>query len=217
MELMFLAADSGDTVMTRAYKNGEDLHSLTAAAAFGDMGWDPKGKDRHPKRKAGKGTNYTVCFGGGFQAVVDSYGIEETDAKAAVKGFWKAYPSAKVLKDKCQDEAQRNGFIYTVTGRRIFTDQKRPYAGMNYRIQSSCRDITMRALMELDKAGFTPYIRMIVHDEVVFSFPKDRAEELGTKASELMQFVYKGLLIPADLEVGEQSWGSVIDKEDSKH
>lgn len=217
MELMFLAADSGDKVMMRAYLNGEDLHSLTAAAAFGDMGWDPSGPDKHPKRKAGKGTNYTVCFGGGWNAVSTQWDIEEKDAKAAVAGFWKAYPSAKVLKERCQGEATRNGFIYTVTGRRILTDDKRPYAGMNYRIQSSCRDITMRALMKLDKAGFTPYIRMIVHDEVVFSFPKDRAEELGTIAARLMEFTYKGLKIPADLEVGEQSWGSVLDGANSKH
>lgn len=214
MELMFLAADSEDRRMLRAYRNGEDLHDITAAAAFGPI---PEGESHHPKRKAGKGTNYTVCFGGGWHAVHTQWDISEADARRAVSGFWEAYPATKKLSRKCTDEAKRQGFIYTVTGRRILTDPKRPYAAMNYRIQSSCRDIMARALIELDAAGFTKWMRLVIHDEIVFSFPKSRAEELTKKAAEIMQFVYKGLLIPADGEIGGRSWGSVLDKEDSKH
>lgn len=218
MELMFLAAESGDRRMLKAYNEGEDLHNITAAGAFGNMGWDPNDKEsKHPKRKAGKGTNYTVCFGGGWNAVSTQWDIEEEDARRAVKGFWETFPATKVLSNKFSEEARTNGFIYTATGRRILTDEKRPYAGMNYRIQGTCRDITARALIELDKAGFTPYMRLPVHDEIVFSFPKERAEELTKQAAQIMQFTYKGLLIPADGEIGEQSWGSVIDKEGSKH
>jgi len=223
MELMFLAADSGDRRMLQAYREGRDLHNITAATAFGDMGWDPSQRDAegkeayHPMRKAGKGTNYTVVFGGGKKAVHDQWGISMEDAAKAVEGFWKAYPATKKLAKKCSDEAMRNGFIYTVTGRRILVDKDRPYAAMNYRIQSSCRDITARALIELDKAGFTPYMRLPIHDEIIFSFPKDRAEELTKKAAEIMAFNYKGLTIPADGEIGERSWGSVLDREDSKH
>jgi DNA polymerase-1 len=218
MELMFLAADSGDKRMLQAYREGEDLHNITAAGAFGLMGWDPNDKNaKHPMRKAGKGTNYTVCFGGGKKAVHEQWDISIEDAEKAVKGFWETYPATRKLSDKCTNEAKRNGYIYTATGRRILTDEKRPYAGMNYRIQSSCRDITVRAIIELDKAGFTPYMRLPIHDEIVFSFPKERAEELTQKAAEIMQFVYNGLLIPADGEIGDRSWGSVLDKEDSKH
>ncbi|MEU0158981.1 DNA polymerase [Streptomyces sp. NPDC006261] len=217
MELMFLAAESGDRRMLKAYNEAEDLHDITALGAFGPMGWSPEDGGHHPKRKAGKGTNYTVCFGGGWNAVSTQWDIAEDDAKAAVKAFWETYPATKVLSNKFSDEARKNGFIYTATGRRILTDEKRPYAGMNYRIQGTCRDITARALIELDKAGFTPYMRLPVHDEIVFSFPKQRAEELTKQAAQIMQFKYKGLLIPADGEIGEQSWGSVIDQEGSKH
>lgn len=218
MELMFLAADSGDKRMLKAYKEGEDLHNITAAGAFGLMGWDPNNhEEKHPKRKAGKGTNYTVCFGGGWNAVSTQWDISEEDAKKAVKGFWDTYPATKKTSNKCSDEARRNGYIYTVTGRRVLTDESRPYAGMNYRIQSSCRDITARAIIELDRAGFTPYMRLPVHDEIVFSFPKDRAEELAAEAARIMEFVYNGLKIPADYEIGDRSWGSCLDKEGSKH
>lgn len=218
MELMFLAADSGDRRMLQAYREGEDLHNITAAAAFGNMGWDPSDKNsKHPMRKAGKGTNYTVVFGGGWKAVSTQWDISEADAKKAVKGFWEAYPATKKLAKRCSDEATRNGFIYTVTGRRIMVDKERPYAAMNYRIQSSCRDITARALIELDKAGYTPYMRLPIHDEIVMSLPKDRAEEMAKEVARIMAFTYKGLTIPADYEVGDRSWGSCLEKEGSKH
>jgi DNA polymerase-1 len=223
MELMFLAAESGDRKMLQTYREGKDIHNITAASAFGSMGWDDSQRDEngkeayHPKRKAGKGTNYTICFGGGWNAVSTQWDIEEQDAKKAVKAFWDTFPATKRCSNKFSEEARRNGYIYTATGRRILTDENRPYAGMNYRIQSTCRDITARALIELDKAGFTPYMRLPVHDEIVMSLPRERAEEMAAKVAQIMAFTYKGLTIPADYEVGDRSWGSCLDKEGSKH
>jgi DNA polymerase-1 len=57
----------------------------------------------------------------------------------------------------------------------------------------------------------------VIHDEIVFSFPKERAKELTEQAARIMEFVFKGLLVPADGEIGERSWGSVLELEDSKH
>jgi DNA polymerase-1 len=214
MELRVMAAASGDPVMLDAFRRDEDLHNLTAIAAFGPM---PEGADKHPKRKAGKGTNFTVCFGGGWGAVSSQWGIEESDAKRAVKAFWDTYVGVKAFSEKLQKEARRTGYVYTATGRRLPVDRDRAYAALNYYIQSSARDITARALIELDRAGFTPYMRLPIHDEIVFSFPKDRAKELTERAARIMEFVFKGLMVPADGEIGERSWGSVLELEDSKH
>ncbi|OKH95434.1 DNA polymerase [Streptomyces uncialis] len=214
MELRVMAAASGDPVMLEAFRKNEDLHNLTAIAAFGPM---PPGVEKHPMRKAGKGTNFTVCFGGGWKAVSDQWGISPEDAKKAVKAFWGTYTGVKRFADKLQREARRTGYIYTATGRRLPVDRDRAYAALNYYIQSSARDITARAVIELDRAGYTPWIRLVIHDEIVFSFPRERAAELTEKAARIMEMTFKGLLIPADGEIGEQSWGSVLDLENSKH
>ncbi|MCM1967823.1 DNA polymerase [Streptomyces sp. G1] len=204
MELRVLAAFSADPTMLDAFHRGLDLHQITADAAGVD-------------RKAGKGTNFTVCFGGGWRAIVEQYGVAEAEAKRAVKAFWETYPGVKRLADRLQREARRTGFIYTGTGRRIPVDRDRIYAALNYFIQSTSRDITARALIELDRAGYTEFVRLPIHDELIFSFPKERAAELADKTARIMEMTVKGLLIPVDAEIGERSWGSVLDLEASKH
>ncbi|MFJ2244882.1 DNA polymerase [Streptomyces sp. NPDC087862] len=204
MELRVLAAFSGDPTMLDAFHRGLDLHQITADAAGVD-------------RKAGKGTNFTVCFGGGWKAIVEQYGVSEVEAKKAVKAFWETYPGVKRLADRLQREAQRTGYIYTGTGRRLPVDRDRIYAALNYFIQSTSRDVTARALIELDRAGYTPFVRLPIHDELVFSFPKEQAVELAEKTARIMEMTVRGLLIPVDAEIGEQSWGSVLDLEASKH
>ncbi|MGJ3559595.1 hypothetical protein ACR6C2_16610 [Streptomyces sp. INA 01156] len=72
-------------------------------------------------------------------------------------------------------------------------------------------------MINLHAAGYTSWMRLPVHDEIVFSFPKERAKELTEKAARIMEFTFKGLLIPAEGEIGDRSWGSVLDLEDSKH
>ncbi|GAA0455615.1 DNA polymerase [Streptomyces sp. NPDC046215] len=204
MELRVIAVYSGDPTMIDAFQRGLDLHQMTADAAGVD-------------RKAGKGTNLTVCFGGGWKAIVEQYGVSEIEAKKAVKAFWNTYPGVKRLADRLQREARRTGYIYTGTGRRIPVDRNRIFAALNYFIQSTSRDILARALIELHRAGYTKYIRLPIHDELVFSFPRERAAELTDKTARIMEMTIKGLLIPVDSEIGEQSWGSVLDLEASKH
>ncbi|MGI5531551.1 DNA polymerase [Streptomyces syringium] len=204
MELRVLAVYSGDPTMLDAFHRGLDLHQITAEAAG-------------VSRKAGKGTNFTVCFGGGWKAIVAQYGVAESEAKKAVKAFWETYPGVKRLADRLQREARRTGYIYTGTGRRLPVDRNRVYAALNYFIQSTSRDITARALIELDRAGYTKFVRLPIHDELVFSFPREQASALAEKTARIMEMTIKGLLIPVDSEIGEQSWGSVLDLEASKH
>ncbi|MFJ8041182.1 DNA polymerase [Kitasatospora sp. NPDC096147] len=204
MELRFLAAESGDPVMRDAFANGKDLHQITADAAG-------------VPRKVGKMGNFLIVFGGGWKALVTQAKVLEDVARRTIDAFGSTYTYVGKLADRLMAEARRTGFIYTSTGRRLPVDRGRLYAAQNYFIQSGSRDITARAVLRLHEAGYTKWMRLIIHDEIVFSFPKDRAEELMREAAKLMQFTVKGVEIPADGEIGDRSWGSVLDLEDSKH
>jgi DNA polymerase-1 len=204
MELRFLAAESRDPVMVDAFLNDKDLHQITAEAAG-------------VPRKVGKMGNFLIVFGGGWKALMDGAHVSEQVARKTIEAFGETYTWVDKLSKKLMGDAKRYGFIYTVTGRRLPVDRSRSYAALNYYIQSGSRDITARAVLNLDRAGFTPWIRLVIHDEIVFSFPKERAKELTEQAARIMEFTVKGVLIPAEGEIGDRSWGSILDLEDSKH
>ncbi|MFF4815307.1 DNA polymerase [Kitasatospora sp. NPDC001309] len=204
MELRFLAAESGDPVMINAFVHNKDLHQITADAAG-------------VNRKIGKMANFLTVFGGGPKALAQQAGVSGEVAKRTLDAFNTTYTHVGKLADKLTEQARKYGHIFTVTGRRLPVDRGRIYAAQNYYVQSGSRDITVRAILELHKAGFTPWVRLVIHDEIVFSFPKEQAEELTRQAAEIMSFTVRGVVIPAEGEIGERSWGSVLDKEGSKH
>ncbi|MFF1908650.1 DNA polymerase [Kitasatospora sp. NPDC058218] len=204
MELRFLAAESRDPVMIDAFLHDKDLHQITADAA-------------EVTRKTGKMANFLTVFGGGPKALVEQGGVSLEVARRTIDAFNDTYKYVGKLAERLMVEARKTGFIFTVTGRRLPVDRGKAYAALNYYIQSGSRDITARAVINLDAAGYTPWMRLIVHDEIVFSFPKERAAELAKKAAQIMEFTVKGVLVPADAEIGEQSWGSVLELEESKH
>lgn len=204
MELRYLAAFSRDPTMLNAFLNGLDLHQITADAA--EVG-----------RKIGKMANFLTVYGGGWAALMEQAHIDEATARKTLEAFARTYPGVGAFGRKLADEARRTGVIYTATGRALPVDPGKWFRALNYFVQGGSRDVTARALLELDRAGFSPFMRLPIHDEIVFSFPRNEAKEMAREAAKLMEFTVQGLLIPADAEIGEQSWGSVLELEESKH
>jgi DNA polymerase-1 len=206
-ELRVLAARSGDPTMIRAFNlpdddEGSDLHILTARAAFGQHI-----TKAHKERGYAKVVNFGRVYGGGVAVVMEQTGLDEETATRVVKGFDDAYPLVKAYSNKLMKEARRNGFITTSTGRRLPVDRQRAYAALNYDIQSSSRDVTCRGLVRLHRAGFTPYLRLPVHDEVVGSFPREKAQWGVNRVGELMGERMGPVYIGTDPTVTGKSWG----------
>ncbi|MEO6086931.1 MAG: DNA polymerase [Umezawaea sp.] len=203
-ELRVLAALARDRTMIKAFAQGLDLHLLTAQAAFGDH----ITKD-DPERKYGKTTNFGRVYGGGYKTVAEQTGIPLETAKRVVDAFDRRYPGVPILSKKMQLAAIRNGHITTQTGRRLPVDRSRAYAALNYAVQSASRDVTCRGLIRLHKAGYTPYLRLPVHDEVVASLPAAKAAWGARQIADLMAEQMGPVHISTDAEVGLRSWGSL--------
>jgi len=204
MELRYLAAFSRDPTMLNAFVNGLDLHQITADAA-------------EVARKIGKMANFLTVYGGGWAALMEQAHVDEATARKVLDAFARTYPGVGAFGKRLADEARKTGFVYTATGRRLPVDPGKWFRALNYFVQGGSRDVTARALLKLDAAGYTPFMRLPIHDEIVFSFPEKDAVEMSREAAKLMQFPVQGLLIPADAEIGQRSWGSVLELEDSKH
>lgn len=207
-ELRVLAALSGDQTMIQAFKNGDDLHLLTARAAFGDQ----ITKDS-PERKYAKVVNFGRVYGGGANTVAKQTGLDFRTAKRVVDGFDQAYPGVQKFSAKLQREATQQGYVTTPTGRRLPVDEDRAYSALNYVIQSTSRDVTCAALIRLDEAGFTPYLRLPIHDEILASVPADKAEWGAREIGKIMAQQMGPVHIGTDPEVGGRSWGSLYGAE----
>ncbi|QGJ89744.1 DNA polymerase I [Mycobacterium phage Superchunk] len=195
-ELRVLAALSGDKTMIEAFKTGADLHQMTADAS-------------QVVRKVGKMANFLTVYGGGAKTLAEQAHIDFPTAKRVLDGFAKTYPGVARYSKKLAMEAGRNGYIVNAMGRRLPVDSSRTYSALNYMIQSSSRDVTCRALIRLHEAGFTPYLRLPIHDEVVASLPAEQAQWGAKEIGRLMQEEMGPVLIGTDPEVGGRSWGSM--------
>lgn len=198
-ELRVLAALSGDTTMQRAFVNGDDLHQITA---------DASGVDR----KIGKMTNFLTVYGGGARNLAQQADIDLTLAKKVIAGFDKAYPKVKPYAKRLQRDAQLRGEITTPVGRVLPVDKDRPYAALNYMVQSTARDITCAGLIRLHQHGMTPYLRLPIHDEILVSVPEAKAAGAVKKIADIMSTNFNGVFMATDAEVGDRSWGSLYEK-----
>ena len=195
-ELRVLAALSGDKTMIQAFKDGADLHQMTADASA-------------VKRKVGKMANFLTVYGGGASTLSTQAHIDFPTAKRVLDGFAKTYPGVAKFSKRLSATAGKQGFITTPTGRRLPVDSARSYSALNYMVQSSSRDVTCRALVRLHEAGFTPYLRLPIHDEVVASLPAEQAEWGSREIARLMAEEMGPVMIGTDPEVGKRSWGSL--------
>ena len=203
-ELRVLAALSGDRTMSTALLRGDNLHLLTAQAAFGSS----ITKD-DPEYKYGKTTNFSKVYGGGAKSIAEKYNLPFPTAKKIVDAFDNTYREVPTYSQKLQQEASKTGHVVTPTGRRLAVDSDRAYSALNYVIQSTSRDVTASALLRLDDAGFTPYLRLPIHDEVLCSLPAGQAEWGAGRIAEIMQYRMGNMPILAEPEVGLRSWGSL--------
>ncbi|QGJ90568.1 DNA polymerase [Mycobacterium phage Bugsy] len=195
-ELRVLAALSNDPTMIEAFKTGADLHQMTADAA-------------QVTRKVGKMANFLTVYGGGAKTLAQNAKVDFPTAKRTLEAFARTYPGVARLSKKLGAEAGKKGYIVTPVGRRLPVDSSRSYSALNYMIQSSSRDVTCRALIRLHEAGYTPYLRLPIHDEIVASLPEAEAEKAAAHIGHLMAEQMGPVLIGTDPEVGKRSWGSL--------
>ena len=195
-ELRVLAALSGDRTMIQAFERNDDLHQITADAS-------------QVSRKIGKMANFLTVYGGGPKSLAEQASIEIPTAKRVLSGFARTYPGVAAYGKKLSAEARSTGAVTTPMGRVLPVDSSRTYSALNYMIQSSSRDVTCRALIRLHEAGFTPYIRLPIHDEIVASVPAGKANKGAAEIGRLMAEQMGPVLIGTEAEVGKRSWGSL--------
>lgn len=194
IELRILAHVAAIPALKQAFRDGIDIHAMTASQMFGVP---VEGMDPMIRRRA-KAINFGVIYGISGFGLARNLRIPRAEAQAFIDTYFERFPEIRAYMDRTVAEAKQDGFVRTLFGRRINTpgiNQSGPAAGgarraaINAPIQGAAADIIRRAMIRMPEAIRNLPARMLlqVHDELVFEVEEGAAEELIAVARDVMQ------------------------------
>lgn len=181
-EYRVFASYAAERALIEAFEQGLDVHRYTASVVYGTP-YDQIEKS-DPRRQISKNTGYGLAYGAGPAKIAETAGVPFEEAEAFISTMFDIYPNVKGFLDDVVQTAQfrlnseGQGYVRTWGGRRVPMDDDKLYSGVNYLVQGSCADLLKEKIVLLDQAGYSDFIVLPVHDELLFSIPEhlDHAE-----------------------------------------
>ncbi|HCN94765.1 MAG TPA: DNA polymerase I [Hyphomonas sp.] len=196
IELRILAHIADIDALKDAFKEGLDIHAMTASEMFGVPieGMDPM------VRRQAKAINFGIIYGISGFGLARQLGIPQSEASEYIKTYFKRFPGIRAYMDETKAFAKEHGYVTTAYGRKINLSgikskgPQRSFAerqAINAPIQGSAADIIKRAMIRmpdvLAKAGLSARMLLQVHDELVFECPEAEADKLIETVKTTMQ------------------------------
>jgi len=196
IELRILAHIADIDALKDAFKEGLDIHAMTASEMFGVPieGMDPM------VRRQAKAINFGIIYGISGFGLARQLGIPQSEASEYIKTYFKRFPGIRAYMDETKAFAKEHGYVTTAYGRKINLSgikskgPQRSFAerqAINAPIQGSAADIIKRAMIRmpdvLAKASLSARMLLQVHDELVFECPEAEADKLIETVKTTMQ------------------------------
>ncbi|MGZ5812615.1 MAG: DNA polymerase I [Xanthobacteraceae bacterium] len=197
IELRLLAEIANIEQLKKAFREGLDIHAMTASEMFGVP---VKGMPGEVRRRA-KAINFGIIYGISAFGLANQLGIEREEAGAYIKKYFERFPGIRDYMDETKTSAKQNGYVLTLFGRkchypeiahsnasiRAFNER----AAINARLQGTAADIIRRAMVRMDaalaKAKLSAQMLLQVHDELVFEVPDDEVEKTLPVVKKVME------------------------------
>jgi DNA polymerase-1 len=219
IELRVAAAIAQEPKMIEAYRNGIDLHRLTAALVLDK----PQAEVTKDDRQLAKAVNFGLLYGQGARGLVSyakaSYGVDLTEERARVirDRFFSAYPKLKAWQDASYAASATATEIRTPTGRRQLLPAgdearwPRFASSPNTPVQGGAADGIKRAII-LIAQRLPPGCGLIstVHDELIALVPAAAAAQAKEIIEATMIEAMAALFptVPVEVECAVcQNWG----------
>jgi DNA polymerase-1 len=178
IELRLLAHVADIDVLRQAFRDGQDIHALTASEVFGVALAD---MTREIRNRA-KAINFGIIYGISAFGLARQLGIPQGEARDYIDAYFKRYPGIRAYMDATKKDAHRQGYVSTPFGRRVWLPEigsKNPAmrafaerAAINAPIQGGAADIIKRAMIRipaaLAEARLDAKLLLQVHDELLF-------------------------------------------------
>lgn len=194
IELRILAHVANIPALKQAFREGIDIHALTASQMFGVP---VEGMDPMIRRQA-KAINFGVIYGISAFGLANNLRIPREEAKRFIDTYFERFPGIQAYMAATRDFAKAHGHVETLFGRRIHTPEinsKGPAAAFAYRaainapIQGTAADIIRRAMIRVPEAirGLPARMLLQVHDELVFEVAEGAVAETTARVRAVME------------------------------
>ena len=194
IELRILAHVADIPALKQAFKEGHDIHAMTASEMF-NVPLDQMTPDI---RRQAKAINFGVIYGISGFGLARNLRIPRAEAQGFIDRYFERFPGIRAYMDNTIAFAKANGFVQTLFGRKIHTPEinaKGPGAGfarrgaINAPIQGTAADVIRRAMIRMPAAidGLDAKMLLQVHDELLFEAAEDQVDTLIARAREVME------------------------------
>ena len=223
---MRILADLADVKeLKKAFKNKEDIHSLTASQIF-NVGINKVSQDQRRKAKA---INFGIIYGISQYGLAKQINVSNFEAEEFLNAYFSKFPEIKTYMNETIKFCRKSGYVNNIFGRRshfinindknynVRNFQER--AAINAPIQGSAAEIMRLAMIRLDKS-LKSYSQnktkmlLQIHDELIFETPKEEVKRISKIIIEEMSSVAKSdqhsfsIPLTVDLNSGE-NWGAL--------
>ena len=215
IELRLAAVMADVPQLKEAFRNGQDIHAMTAEELFGTV-------DRETRGRA-KTVNFAILYGISAWGLAGRLGVERDEGKAIIERYFERFPGIRTYIDDTLAFVREQGFTRTLFGRKTHFPNIRASnpmhragaerAAINAPIQGTSADLIKRAMNRMDaalaEAGLSDVTMLLqVHDELLFEVPNGKEEAAAAVVKAVMEGAARPALdldVPLDVEVG---WGA---------
>jgi DNA polymerase-1 len=213
IELRILAHVAGIESLKQAFRDGHDIHAMTASEMF-DVPLDQMTSDI---RRQAKAINFGVIYGISGFGLARNLRIPRKEAQGFIDRYFERFPGIKEYMDDTIAFAKEHERVETLFGRVIHTPEinaKGPTAGfakraaINAPIQGTAADIIRRAMIQMPEAihGIPAKMLLQVHDELLFEVEESAVDQLVTRAKDIMETAAAPILqldVPLIVDAGQ--------------
>ncbi|GAP69993.1 DNA polymerase I [Bacteroidales bacterium 6E] len=210
IELRIMAALSKDEQMLEAFRNDQDIHSITAAKIY-KVAVEEVTPDMRRKAKT---ANFGIIYGISAFGLSQRLNISRSEAKELIDGYFENFPRVREYMELSIDKARKTGYVETIMGRRRYladiNSNNAVVRGMaernaiNAPIQGSAADIIKLAMISIHKAfderGLLSRMVLQVHDELNFDVLAEELPEVEKIVKQKMESAVE-LEVPLTIEM----------------
>ena len=216
IELRLLAHMSGDEAMIQAFRDGVDIHTVTASQVFG-VSPDRVTGDM---RRAAKAVNFGIVYGISPFSLSQDIHVSVAQAKSYMEKYFAHYAGVRAYMDGVVEQGKSQGYVSTMYGRRRWLPELKSSnfntrsfgerVALNMPIQGTAADIIKLAMIRVEhrlaQEGLQAQLVLQVHDELIVECPQAEADTVARLLTQEMEGVAQ-LAVPltAEAKVG-QTW-----------